>query len=89
MHSRAVLLKLLIFVVSISKSRALGNDDDSWISSNFPIIAAADFIAASSNLSQKCLTDTKMQLAALQNGLPWAVESKFESFINISKSELR
>ena len=57
---------------SVSRNAAL-IDDDSFINSNFPIAADTNSIA---NLSQQCLQDIKTQIAALRDGLPWAIESK-------------
>ena len=82
--SRIILLLLVfVFPVELAYSNsddAFGSnkdliDDDSFINANFPIISdSTDSIA---KISEQCLKDTKTQLAALHNRLPWAVESNF------------
>ena len=47
-------------------------DDNLWIDFNFPI-AAGDV-----NVSEQCLHDTRMQLSALRDDLPWAVQSQYK-----------
>ena len=47
-------------------------NDNLWLDFNFPIVAASD---ASRVVNQQCLNDTKMQLEALSDALPWAVQS--------------
>lgn len=63
---------------SIGSSNASGDLDDdnltNWIDNNFPIAAAADALIKSG--SSQCVNDTRMQLAALRNALPWAVKSQ-------------
>ena len=53
--------------------------DNEWLGSHFPIVVDPFLLP----LSEQCVNDTVMQLAALRNGLPWAIESKLRFFFNV------
>ena len=53
--------------------------DTEWLGSHFPIVVDPFLLP----LSEQCVNDTVMQLAALRNGLPWAIESKLRFFFNV------
>ena len=50
------------------------DDSQFWIDYNFPIVAAS---SSSADISSQCVYDTKAQLEAIHNGLPWAVQSEY------------
>jgi len=52
------------------------DDSQFWIDYNFPIVAAASS-SSSADISSQCVYDTKAQLEAIHNGLPWVVQSEY------------
>ena len=69
---------LILSINSRNDGSNYDNDDLLlWMDDNFPIVAAADdaLNVSSSPSFQSCVNDTRMQLAALRDALPWAVQS--------------
>ena len=71
-------LVLFLFLFHTAKtSQMLIAKDDSWLKLYFPIAIAANLSSIPLKTNKKCLEDTNLQLTALRDGLPWAVESKY------------